>query len=108
MLANDFQLQCFRTWNRSQNERDAMFNAALGLTGEAGEVADLLKKILCHGHDMNRTKLAKEIGDVCYYAAILAHYAGFELSDVLQMNVDKLKARYPDGFSSEASKNRKE
>jgi NTP pyrophosphatase (non-canonical NTP hydrolase) len=79
---------------------------ALGLTGEAGEVADLLKKELGHGHDADDVKLSKELGDVLWYIAALASKRGLSLSCIAQGNIDKLKARYPDGFSHEASKNR--
>ena len=103
MLANVYQNKCQRTWNDSLTERDGVFNATLGLTGEAGEVADLIKKAAFHGHETDADKVAKELGDVCYYVAILASYYGFELSDIFEMNVTKLKARYPNGFSNEAS-----
>lgn len=80
---------------------------ALGLTGEAGEVADHVKKHLGHGHDLDVEKIIKEIGDVIWYAAVMAHVLGVKLSEVTAKNVAKLKARYPKGFSVEASKNRK-
>jgi NTP pyrophosphatase (non-canonical NTP hydrolase) len=77
---------------------------ALGLTGEAGEVADLLKKGFGHGHGVDREKLQKELGDVLWYLAVLADSFGLTLSEVARANVAKLRARYPTGFSIEASK----
>lgn len=82
---------------------------ALGLTGEAGEVADLIKKAIFHRHgleDATRAKLKKELGDVCWYVAAVCSGLGFTLEDVMQGNIDKLQERYPEGFTSEASKNR--
>lgn len=76
----------------------------LGLTGEAGEVVDLLKKGFGHGHGVDREKLKKELGDVLWYLANLADAFGLTLSEVALVNVLKLRARYPTGFSVEASK----
>ena len=108
MLVNDFQQACERTWNTDQAPKEEWSNAALGLAGEAGEVVDYLKKVLFHGHTMDGAKLAKELGDVLFYTAILATLGGYSLAEVMQMNIDKLKARYPDGFTTAASVNRKE
>jgi NTP pyrophosphatase (non-canonical NTP hydrolase) len=80
--------------------------ATLGLAGEAGEVADLVKKYLGHGHPLITDKLLEELGDVLWYIAAIASLNGHSLSYVANMNIEKLKRRYPDGFSEEASRNR--
>ncbi len=83
--------------------------AALGLSGESGEIADHVKKILYHGHpldDETRDKIAKEIGDILWYCAIGAKGIGMTLAEIAVMNVEKLRKRYPDGFSTEQSLNR--
>jgi NTP pyrophosphatase (non-canonical NTP hydrolase) len=85
--------------------------SGLGIAGEAGEVADLLKKICGHGHRVDadtRTKLRKELGDVLWYISDLSSLLGFTLEEVAADNIYKLKQRYPEGFSSEASQNRKD
>ena len=79
---------------------------ALGLAGEAGETADMLKKHLFHGKPLNHDDVVKELGDVLWYVAGMATAIGISLDDVAQRNVDKLRARYPDGFSAEASAQR--
>lgn len=79
---------------------------ALGVAGEAGEVADLVKKVVGHSHPLDQDKITKELGDVLWYVATLAHAIGVSLSRVAEVNVEKLKARYPDGFSAERSINR--
>jgi NTP pyrophosphatase (non-canonical NTP hydrolase) len=79
---------------------------ALGLTGESGEVADLIKKHVGHGHDLDGTKILLELGDVLWYVAALANVVGWSLEEVAEANVQKLRKRYPDGFSPEASKAR--
>ena len=80
---------------------------AIGLAGETGEVVDNIKKAIFHRHGLNQTQLKKELGDVCWYLAGLCTKLGFSLEDVMQQNIDKLIERYPNGYSSEASKNRK-
>ena len=85
-----------------------LLNGALGLTGEAGEVADLIKKFTFHGHDLDRDELVKELGDVCWYVALLCNAINVPLEEVMCNNIDKLKRRYPGGFSETASINRTE
>lgn len=79
---------------------------ALGLVGEAGEVAELVKKDLGHGQRMARDELVKELGDVLWYLARMALLAGSSLEEVATKNMSKLATRYPEGFSHEASKAR--
>ena len=79
---------------------------AIGLAGEAGEVAELIKKGVFHQHGVDRQKLAKELGDVLWYAAALCTKAGLDMGEVMQVNIDKLRERYPNGYSSEDSKRR--
>lgn len=78
----------------------------LGVAGEAGEVVELIKKHVGHGHELPPEQLKKELGDVLWYVAAIATLAGFSLDEVAQLNIAKLKARYPEGFSEAASKNR--
>ena len=106
MTLSDYQRQSQRTLNVSWPTRDQQANAALGLAGEAGEVADLIKKWLYHGHDTDWAKLHEELGDVLFYVAAIATLYGLNLDDIAQANIDKLKARYPNGFTAEDSRSR--
>lgn len=81
---------------------------AMGLAGEAGEVADYLKKVYGHGHPIDREKVKKELGDVRWYGAVLAAAFGFTEEEIEQANVAKLRARYPDGFTVAGSLERKD
>jgi NTP pyrophosphatase (non-canonical NTP hydrolase) len=85
---------------------DQLANMALGLAGEAGETADMLKKHLFHGKPLDADEVIKELGDVLWYVAGMATAIGASLDDVAQRNVDKLRTRYPDGFSAAASASR--
>lgn len=85
-----------------------LINGLMGLTGEAGELTDLFKKWIFHNAPLDEEHAKKEVGDVCWYIAMICHSMGWDLDDILQMNVDKLKVRYPDGFDTEKSNHRKE
>ena len=106
MTGNEYQRLALTTLNPALSGRDILINGVMGLCGEAGEAIDLVKKHLAQGHELDREKLAKELGDVAWYLAETAHAIGYDLDTVLQMNLDKLKARYPDGFTAERSKHR--
>lgn len=85
-----------------------LLNGALGLTGEAGEVGDIIKKHIFHGHDLDKEALYKELGDVCWYLALLCESLNISIHDIAKMNIDKLLKRYPKGFSESASINRED
>jgi NTP pyrophosphatase (non-canonical NTP hydrolase) len=104
---NRYQMEALRTaaMSPSWDQRRGIF--ALGLAGEAGEVADLIKKELGHGHPADPAKVAIELGDVLWYIAVLADEYDLTLSDIATMNIIKLKNRYPEGFSTERSLNRR-
>lgn len=103
MTPNEYQAACMRV----VDEPD-IGECALGLCGESGEVADLVKKHLYQGHPLNKERIAEELGDVAWYLAVMAKAIGYDLEDIFKMNVEKLWKRYPDGFSAERSVNREE
>lgn len=111
MDANKFQEECIRTGTNNPlapTERYRKLNFALGLAGEAGETADLIKKVIFHGRDYDRKKLLLELGDVAWYLAMLAHEYGFTLHEIMEANVAKLRARYSVGFNIEEANVRKD
>lgn len=71
---------------------------ALGLAGEAGEVADLVKKGIYHQQGLEHEKLKKELGDVLWYISALADQLDMTLSEIMQANIEKLQARFPQGY----------
>lgn len=109
LTANDYQRMAMRTIGAYVDDDYKMLcNAVYGLNGEAGEVIDILKKHEFQGHELNKDKLIDEAGDVAWYLALLATALGVSLQDIMLHNVEKLKARYPDGFSKDRSVNREE
>lgn len=87
-------------------ETAALLNGVLGLTGEAGEVSDLVKKGIFHEKGIDREHLEKELGDVMWYIALVCHTCRFDLDEIMQININKLKARYPEGFDVIKANNR--
>lgn len=113
MHANEYQKLAARTLIESPGfeitakETMLLWNS-VGLCGECGEVAEHVKKGIFHQHGIEDIKLRKEIGDVLWYLAGICTVRGYDLSDIMQENIDKLKARYPNGYNAEDSKARKE
>ena len=101
-----YQERALVTAGPLETERDRLVCGALGLTGEAGEAADLVKKHLYHGHPLDRVKLQKELGDVLWYLVLVADALGLTLSDVAEANLVKVGERYPDGFDPARSLHR--
>ncbi len=106
MNVNEYQKEAMSLLNPAIPPKDVLLNALMGLCGESGEAIDLMKKHLFHGHELDREKLIKELGDVAWYLAEAATGLNIDLSVVLQRNLDKLHARYPEGFSTERSLHR--
>lgn len=110
MTINEYQKEALRTesgMHHNGDKVDRLLNGLMGLNGEAGEAIDLLKKHFYQGHELDEKHIAKELGDVAWYIAISADAIGYDLETILQMNVDKLRKRYPNGFEDSKSKNRK-
>ena len=107
MNFNEYQKAALRTAKEMDNCKQLM-NAALGICGEGGEVADMVKKSAFQGHKLNVSHVAKELGDVLWYLAVGAKAIGYTLDDIGQMNLAKLEARYPNGFEVERSLHRTE
>lgn len=85
-----------------------VLNGCLGLAGEAGETLDMVKKWIFHEKDLDMEHFKKELGDVMWYVAMICSSMGIDLDEVLQMNIDKLRARYPEGFDTARANNRAE
>ena len=118
--ADEYQRLAMRTNDGKMSERltrpevsekydlGGILEGCLGIAGESGELVDLIKKWIFHEKPLDETHVKKELGDVLWYAALLCESFGWKLSDVMSLNIEKLRKRYPDGFNAEAANNRKE
>lgn len=107
MELKDYQQLALRTIN-SENIVLSDWEVQLimlysGLAGETGEIVDLFKKALFHKHGIDRDKVKGELGDLMWYITNLASHLGMNMNEILQLNINKLKIRYPNGFSVEDS-----
>ena len=103
MNVNEYQRLAMTTLNPDLKEKDVLINGVMGLCGESGEAIDLVKKHLAQGHALDREQLAKELGDVAWYLAETATAIGYDLETILELNLEKLRKRYPQGFSADHS-----
>ena len=107
MTVNEYQKMALSTLNPALGKQDVLINGVMGLCGESGEAIDIVKKHLAQGHPLYREGLIKELGDVAWYLAETAYALDVSLDEVFQRNIDKLKARYPEGFDASRSVERK-
>lgn len=103
---NEYQREAEKYANQNLSNMDKLVEGLMGLNGEAGEAIDCIKKNLYQDHPLDTEHLAKELGDVAWYLAEAAGAIGYSLEDILQMNLEKLRKRYPDKFDSSRSINR--
>ena len=103
MRVNEYQELAMATLNPELNKKDVLINSVMGLCGESGEAIDIVKKWLAQGHELDKERLTKELGDIAWYLAEAATALDLPLEQILQANIDKLKNRYPDGFEVKRS-----
>lgn len=108
MTLIEYQTAAQRTSRKGGFAVEHLLNGVLGLVGESGEVADIVKKVAFQGHEIDIEHIAKELGDILWYVAETATAIGYDLETIGRMNIVKLEKRYPDGFSAERSQNREE
>ena len=101
----DYQEQAARTLKPNRPFEDDLADYTLGLS-EAGELQNKLKKYLYHAHPMDKTEIKEELGDLLWYMAAIATTLKIELGDVAAENIEKLKKRYPNGYSDKKSRER--
>ena len=90
---------------------ERVLTAAIGISAEGGEFAEIVKKCIFQGKPMDdeaQYHMKRELGDIMWYIAQACIALGISLEDVLDTNIQKLEARYPDGFEAFRSENRKE
>lgn len=118
MTGNEYKNLAMRTNDHKATQRlvgkvvidgvdiGGVFNACLGLSGEVGEFNDMVKKWVFHEKELDIDHAKKELGDIAWYLAMACESFGWNLDEIMQMNVDKLKTRYPEGFDTSRANNR--
>ena len=105
---SEYQRLAMRTRAYYESQDEQIMCAVLGILGEGGELAEIIKKVRYQGHPCDDERIIDEAGDILWYIALLCHALGFDMIDVALMNIRKLRNRYPDGFEAERSVNREE
>ncbi len=113
MTPNEYQRNAMRTASGISTScpENLLLQGVMGMSGESGEALDIVKKIMFQGHELNeatKEHLIRELGDVLWYVATTAEALNVPLETVMQVNIDKLRARYPMAFDSERSQHREE
>ena len=107
MRGNEYQDLAARTINPELNNEQAMHHALHGMVGEIGEMHSLYQKVY-QGHELGVEHLKKELGDLLWFVAEFCTAMCWDMEDVMQLNIDKLRARFPDGFEVDKSLHRAE
>ena len=107
MTGNEYQRLAARTINKSLTRGERESHALHGLAAEIGELHGLYQKAY-QGHNLEEEHAKKEVGDILWMIAEYCTANVWDLDDIMQLNIDKLRARYPEGFDAEHSLQRKE
>lgn len=108
MEGKEYQKLAMKTLNPSLTKKDMLVNGVMGLNGESGEVIDIVKKHMFQGHELDKDKIKKELGDVMWYVAEVCEALDLSLDEVMEGNIEKLAKRFKEGFTVNESINRKE
>lgn len=114
MEINDYQKKCLQTESNDfpaikdrMNEQNLrLLHAGIGLSTEAGEFLDALKKHIYYGKTLDTVNLMEECGDMMWYMSVALDALGYDFDTVMARNIEKLSARYKGGFSKESAVNR--
>ena len=108
MKFNDYQEDAVRTITglSASHDDNLLLEGVMGLNGEAGEVIELVKKHIFQCHKLDKEKIAEELSDCLWYLTASAKAVGYTLEDIAELNIQKRKNRYPQGFDEQNSINR--
>jgi NTP pyrophosphatase (non-canonical NTP hydrolase) len=106
MTNEKYQQAIKRTMNTTLTSIERVSMLCMGIAGETVELIDYLKKTYYHDHTLSFDEVKKEIGDILWYIGNICNEFDLNLSAIMQMNIDKLMKRYPNGFDKNRSRNR--
>lgn len=111
MQANTYQeeMKKFVSSVQCKPEQSLLIHSALGVTAEAGEFSDLIRKAIFYDRPLDKDHAVKELGDICWYIALACNTLGVSFEEIMETNINKLNARYSSGsFTAEEANNKKE
>ncbi len=104
MNLKEYQELCAKTAKKFETPKEEIMTWGLGITGEAGDIAGCIKKTFAHDNDQ-RQGIKENLGDTLWYMAMICNFFNWDMEEVLNQNIEKLKARYPKGeFTIEDAK----
>lgn len=103
MDLKEYQRLCKTTAKKFRKKEQEIFSWGLGIAGETGDVAGCIKKTFSHGNDQ-KEGIRENLGDTLWYAAMICNFFGWNMEEILGENIEKLKKRYPEGFTEENAK----
>lgn len=106
MEIQEYQNKALRTCANLENNLQDNIHMSLGLVTESGEIADVFKKAIAYNKDIDWINIKEEIGDVMWYIANFCNINNWDLRDIMEINIKKLEARYPDKFTTNNAINR--
>ena len=107
MTGNEYQKLASRTMRKDLTDVQTEYHALHGMVGEIGEIHSLYQKIY-QGHEYTQEHMKKELGDLLWFISEYCTVMEWELEEIMQLNIEKLKARFPEGFETEKSLHRKD
>ena len=104
MNLKEYQELCKRTAKKFEDKKEEAMTWGLGIAGEAGDVAGCIKKVFAHENESIKEGIRENIGDTLWYAAMICNFFNWDMQEILEENIKKLKERYPQGFTIEDAK----
>lgn len=105
MTLKDYQTKCLRTFNKKDLLTD-MLHMSLGMVTEASEIADVMKKHIAYGREIDIVNIKEELGDLLWFIMGMCETINLDVEDVMQTNINKLAVRYPEKYTDELALNR--
>ena len=106
MEIKEYQEKSARTLAKLETPLQDDLHMVLGMQTEVAEIADAYKKHMAYGKTLDLVNVKEELGDAMWYISNLCNLHGWDLRDIMQTNIDKLQARYPEKFDSHLAQNR--
>jgi len=99
MDLKEYQEFCKTTAKKFENPELEIATWGLGIAGEAGDVASCIKKTFAHGNEVVKEGIKENVGDTLWYAAMICNFFNWNMDEIIEDNIKKLKGRYPAGFT---------